>query len=369
MPAIEQRGRSGLRLELPTAAAGRLLYQIGGAGQSVRRRARADDDLDVDGGEVGVGEVRSEVAEKDAAAVVGILVEHQPFDAGARPLAVVERPPPLPGSALNGKAAEGVKVRRGVELPAGRGRELDRYRLGARVDAVAAIAKRVVGAKLDAIDGVGIAQMQPREAEVSREGLSDSLGTECAVRHGALRRGAGRAELDGATSTRRPRQPVDGEQRARARRYAIDLDELGITVRVAAQPHRNRSRLPIDRDKHRIRRWVGCGAGREYTDAFHAIQNHARSDRRLVQAIVDHDAVAGVGIHRNRRQDLKRGGNIELDPGNGVRIVGEQQREIADALICERQNSAGCDRLIALRVKVRRVGWIECDGRLDWCGR
>ena len=172
--------------EPPTAAAGGLLDHAGAAGQLVRRRPRADGDLDIDSGEVGVGEAGSEVAEKDAAAVVGILVEVAPLDAGARPLTVVERPPPLPDGALDIEAVEWVEVGRRVELSTRRGRELDRDGLDSGVNAVAATAERVVGAELDAIDRVGIAQAQPCEVELARDRNHHALRTEGAVRDGAL---------------------------------------------------------------------------------------------------------------------------------------------------------------------------------------
>ena len=147
-----------LSREPPFAAAGGLLDEVRGAGQPVLRRTCADGDLNVDDREVGGGEAGSEVAEKDAAAVVHTLVEYQPLDAGARSLGVVERPAPLRRLTLNLEAVERVEIRRGVKLPSGRGRELYRHGLGAEVDAVAATAEHIVGAQADAIGRVRIVQ-------------------------------------------------------------------------------------------------------------------------------------------------------------------------------------------------------------------
>lgn len=102
-------------LEPPAATAKGALHQVDRAGQRVPRRARANADLDVDRRVVVVGEVGSEVAEIDAAFVVGILVEDQLLDAGARPLAVVERPPTLRRASLSVEAAERVEVGPGVD--------------------------------------------------------------------------------------------------------------------------------------------------------------------------------------------------------------------------------------------------------------
>ncbi len=145
-----------LATEPPTAAARLSLHQVRGTGQPVLRRTRADGDLNVYDREVGVANAGSEVAEKDAAAVVRTLVKDQPLDAGARSLGVVERPAPLRRLTLNLEAVERIEIGRGVELPAARGRELDRHRLRAGVDAVAATAERVVGAQADAIGRIRV---------------------------------------------------------------------------------------------------------------------------------------------------------------------------------------------------------------------